>query len=141
MKRRTAFVCAILAVSLLLMSFSGCFLLSGGGNKYMKEYAGTYKHEWSIMLMYGSGHGDGHDRDQTIVLKSDGTGTYDTAGMTGVKIKWTVDANGNMTMEETGILSFGREYHGSFGSDGSLHFYDGDESDTTTVEYMFKKVG
>lgn len=142
MKRAALKAFALILLAVIACSvFSGCIFLRGSGNKLMKEYAGTYKHEWSIMLMYGSGHGDGHDRDETITLKSDGTGSYAKSGMSPLKIKWTVDEDGNMTMKETGIISFGGEYHGSFASDGSLHFYDGDESDTTTVEYMFKKVG
>ena len=140
MKRLIRSLCLLVALAALSVCFSGCFVIGGAKNSLYKEYAGEYSHDWSIMLMYGSGHGDGHDRDETITLKSDGTGSYATSGMSPMKIKWTVDSDGNMTMKETGFISFGREYHGRFEEGGALHFYDGDESDSTTVEYMFKKV-
>ena len=129
------------SVLLILCILLSCCLCSCNDGTY-RRHSGKYKLEWSIMLKYGSGHGDGVERDDYLILNSDGNGKYKTSGVSELDIRWDLDGLNDVYITTTGFSDMINpvEFHGEFDDEGGLHLYDGNPKDEFTVEYFFKKV-
>ncbi len=96
---------------------------------------GKWVYLWSGMLMYNFEEGDGKQRNIYFILNKGGGGVFKDSGEGETGLKWSVDKDGNITIEKKAII-FTKTLKGRLEGD-RLHLYDGDPSDQFTVEYMF----
>ena len=112
-----------------------CFVtITACGNSKMKEFAGTYKQEYSKYV------GDPDTAKDTsemasIVLNGDGTGKSNRNG-TSYDIKWFIDGE-NITVTET-FMGMKIEYNGTI-KNGRLDLFNGDKTDALTNETVYNK--
>lgn len=108
-------------------------LTACGGNK-LKDYAGTYKGEYTKLV--GESDEDKNTSDEfSLELKDDGTGVHNRDGES-YKVKWELDGE-NFKMTET-FLSISIDYEGTL-KDGKLDIFNGDKTNDFTYEYVYTK--
>ena len=120
-----------IALCLSIIMFS-VLLLTGCG-KSLKEYAGTYKKEYSKFV------GDPDTAKDTevgeMLLNEDGTGKSTRGGAT-YNVEWSMDGE-NITLTET-FMGMKIEYNGTI-KDGRLDIFNGDKNDNLTHETVYNK--
>ena len=110
----------------------GLLIVTGCG-KNLKEYAGTYKLEYSKYV--GDPDTAKSTEEWTIVLNEDGTGksnrddnSYDA--------EWSMDGN-NITFAEK-FMGIKNEYNGTI-EEGRMDIFNGDKTNDLTMEAVFNK--
>ncbi len=119
----------IVCLSFIILSV---FLLTGCGNSF-KEYAGTYKLEYSKYV--GDPETAKSMEEWTLILEEDGTGKSNRDGGS-YKVEWSIDGDNITLNEEFGTLSI--DYNGTI-KDGKIDAFNGDKTDMLTMEVVFNK--
>ena len=118
----------LLAVLVLVSVFA----LSGCGKKDLSSYAGSYKGEYTKMVI---------DTEKTtgeefsVELKSNGTGISRRNGAE-YNISWSLNGDNFKMTEKFGPLTI--DYNGTL-KDGVLDIFNGDKEQPATYEYVYKK--
>lgn len=116
-----------------LFTILSLIMLTGCGNS-LKEYAGTYKLEYSKYV------GDPDTAKNTsevaeMILNEDGTGKSNRNGYS-YDVKWSMNGE-NITLSET-FMGITLDYNGTL-KDGRLDLFNGDKNNDLTNETVYNK--
>ena len=118
----------LLAVFVLVSVFA----LSGCGKKDLSSYVGSYKGEYTKMVIDTEKN---TDEEFSVELKSDGTGVSRRNGAE-YNITWSIDGENFKMTERFGPLTI--DYNGTL-KDGKLDIFNGDKEQPATYEYIYNK--
>jgi hypothetical protein len=122
---KKSFVCLLLILCVILLTACG---------NSLKDYAGTYKLEYS---KYVGDAADVKDTSsyETLILNDDGTGKSNRDGLN-IDVKWSMEED-NISLTET-YAGIKIDYNGTI-KDGKLTMYNGDKTNDLTYEKVYNK--